>query len=286
MGTKIEWVDTSWNPIIGCSKISPGCQNCFAAKMAGRLANMGQISYKDVVLFEGSGDEDNPKTKFLGVWNGTTSLVRSVLDKPYSWKKPQTIFVCSMGDLFHDTVDFNDILEVMYVIAKCPRHTFKILTKRPQRMHEFFTDWIPNPFWINGDYLPNVWLGVTAENQEQADKRIPILLDIPAAKRFVSVEPMLSEVSFRWAKWKKISTEPSAATNHLDGLRMLDWVITGSESGPGRRPMDIEWVRSLKNQCVEAEVPIFLKQMYSESDGKKIKMPLFDGYVWNQKPTK
>ena len=291
MATKIEWVDTSWNPIVGCSKISTGCDNCFAAKMAGRLANMGQKPYMEVVRL--GQPVRNPfhkshKGKFIGVWNGTTFLVESALDKPYHWKKPWTIFVCSMSDLFHETVPFEWIDKVIDVIVECPQHTFKILTKRPEILKQYSD-------YNMAEAIPNIWLGVTAENQEQADKRIPILLQIPAAKRFVSIEPMLGPINLTDIDAEMAGHEEYIHINSLTGqhtdmgrpcnpVNKLDWVICGSESGHNRRPMNESWVRDLKNQCIITKTPFFLKQMHCEADGKKIKMPLFDGYVWNQRP--
>ncbi len=266
MATKIQWAEETWNPVVGCSKVSPGCNNCYAERMAKRLCAMGQENYFPVV---------NP-----GGWTGKTHLVESALSKPLHWKKPRTIFVCSMGDLFHESISFNDILEVMYIIHRCPQHTFLFLTKRPQRMHEFFTDWIPNPFWIHIDNMQNVWLGVTAENQEQADKRIPILLQIPAAKRFVSIEPMLGPIDLK-TEW--IEDELQAfGGNGANYFNSLGWVICGAESGPNRRDMSLCWVDSLKDQCVNAGVSFFFKQMYQGN--KKIKMPELDGQIWNQTP--
>ena len=275
MGTKIEWAEETWNPIIGCSKVSPGCDHCYAEKMAGRLANMGQAPYMHVVREKlTTTDHMSPPELdyFLGKWRGKTYVKdHKAFQKPLHWKKPRTIFVCSMGDLFHETVSFNDILEVMHIIDKCPQHTFLILTKRPQRMHEFFTDWVPNPFWINGDFLPNVWLGVTAENQEMADERIPILLDIPAAKRFVSIEPMLGPVNLRELQplnsnlvYDSIFGREYHNYQQSDwyskSFNKLDWVICGGESGPGARPIHPDWVRSIRDQCSNACTPFMLKQ--------------------------
>ena len=314
MGTKIEWAEETWNPIIGCSKVSPGCTNCYAERMAGRLANISaQVeNYGNVVNWQD--DEEPHEIKALGKWTGKTHFVESALEKPIHWKKPRTIFVCSMGDLFHETVSFNDILEVMYIIDRCPQHTFLLLTKRPERMHEFFTSWVPNPFWINGDYLPNVWLGVTAENQEMANERIPILLDIPAAKRFVSIEPMLGPVEF-----PKVPMTRSAKLDIIMQRTSLDWIICGGESGPKARPMHPNWARSIRDQCVAAKIPFMFKQwgewvdefhpsavhgkhkitdrfvditsdgqdykgVYMYNVGKKAAGRKLDGKIWNQKP--
>ena len=264
MATKIEYVDTSWNPIPGCSKISVGCKNCFAEKMAKRLVGMGQENYYPVVDLRG--------------WTGRTHLIESALEKPHKWKKPLAIFVCSMGDLFHESTPFEWIDEVFDTMSSVPRHTYKILTKRPQRMAEYFKHLdqrIADAGFEGYDPPSFIWLGVTAENQEQADKRIPILLQIPAAKRFVSIEPMLGPMDI------EIYLNDGALCLETP-QPALDWVICGAESGPGRRPMNKEWVRSLKEQCVSANIPFFFKQMYEGN--KKVKMPLFEGEVWDQSP--
>ena len=251
MGTKIEWTEETWNPIIGCSKVSPGCDNCYAERMAKRLANMPNTLHYQAVTCPGPHQE--PKG-----WNGKTYLVESALSKPLHWKKPRTIFICSMGDLFHETVALTSIMEVMYVINKCPQHTFLILTKRPKRMYEYFMEWVPNPFGSPFSPLSNIWIGVTAENQEAANKRIPILLQIPAAKRFVSIEPMLGAVDLKneWIE-KELQSVGGAGSAFFPSI---DWVICGGESGPGARPMYPDWVRSIKKQCNKADVPFFFKQ--------------------------
>ena len=263
MGTKIEWTEETWNPIIGCSKVSPGCDNCYAERMACRLAHMDNRNYQDVT---GS----NSNRTWFDNWNGKTAFVESALEKPLHWKKPRRIFVCSMGDLFHESVPFEWIDKVFAVMAICPHHTFQVLTKRPGRMLDYLSDpktqiGIPgvcssktntkidlNKFFAAAGWpIKNVMLGVTAENQEQADKRIPILLQIPAAKRFVSVEPMLGPVDLEKNISEHCLIKPAA---------FLDWVICGGESGPGARPMYPDWVRSLRDQCKAAGVPFFFKQ--------------------------
>ncbi len=225
MGTKIEWTDETWNPVTGCTKISTGCKNCYAERMAKRLA--GRFGYPeaphqfDVTLhFDRLGD-------------------------PLKWrKKPRMVFVCSMGDLFHPKVPDDFIMRVFRIMGRsnANRNIFQILTKRPERMR----DWV-NEYVVDYDNRPapfkNIWLGVTAENQETADLRIPTLLDTPAAVRFVSAEPLLGPINLdNWAK-------------------IVDWVIVGGESGNGFREMDPEWARSIKRQCAEANVPFFMKQM-------------------------
>ena len=246
--TKIEWAEESWNPVTGCTKISPGCKNCYAEKMSKRLA--GRFGYPAADPFE-------------------VTLHPDKITEPLSWKKPRRIFVCSMGDLFHDDVLDRWIAEVFKIIGMCwaakdsrKDHIFMILTKRPERTRNFFRDW---PLFEN---LPNVWLGVTAENQEQADARIPVLLSIPAAKRFVSIEPMLGPVDLN----DMLHPHNLGSFSSLTGIHnwgkphkekeygTLDLVICGGESGPGARPVHTDWVRGVRDQCKEAGVPFFFKQ--------------------------
>lgn len=265
--TKISWTDASWNVIVGCSKCSPGCLNCYAEKMAVRLAFMGNEAYAKVV---------NRGT--VNSWNGKTCFNAIALNKPLHWKKPRKIFVCSMGDLFHESVPFEWIDKVFAVMALCPQHTFQVLTKRADRMKEYFNRHVKMrtedfASEMSGKQirltdrwpLPNVWLGVTAENQEMADKRIPILLQTPAAKRFVSVEPMLGPVDLTYRY------DGSGST--ITRLDLLDWVIVGAESGAGRRKCVNEWIIKIENQCADAGVPIFVKQIQDTKTGKLIKDP-------------
>jgi protein gp37 len=266
--SKIEWTDQTWNPIIGCSKTSPGCDNCYAEKMAGRLANLPYSEYGRVVIAQMFQDT---KPLFSNKWNGTTHFIESALEKPLKRKskKPIKYFVCSMGDLFHESVPFEWIAKVYDIIAQSRQHTFQILTKRPERMLEFF-QWFGTQFKESGfdsvptqstnpfDYfevLPNLWLGVSAENQNFAIDRILTLLEIPATKHFVSLEPLLGEINL-------LPFLPSSNPNVplYEGNRFLDWVILGGESGPNARPMHPDWVRSIRHQCQAASVPFFFKQ--------------------------
>lgn len=257
--TKIKWTNETWNPIIGCSKVSAGCKNCYAEKMAHRLSLMEKTEYYNNVVWW---DKKN-----WGKWNGKTHFVESALDKPFRWKKPRMIFVCSMGDLFHESVSFNFIDEVFSRIYQLPYHTFQILTKRPERMKEYFDGCLK--------IMGNVWLGVTAENQEQANKRIPVLLQTPAKVRFVSVEPMLGDVDLN----EKELICKSYSNGKLTIGKYLDWVICGGESGHSARPINQDWVRSLRDQCESANVPFFFKQWHKKSDGS-----LIDGKEYKQFP--
>jgi len=166
-------------------------------------------------------------------------------NEPFGWRKPKKIFVCSMGDLFHEDVPFPWINEVFSVIQRCAHHRFMVLTKRPERMRNYISKVLQVRGWPESDIpFPNVWMGITAETQRRADERIPVLLEIPAARRFVSVEPMLGPVDL--SQW-------------LGRSGGLDWVICGGETGPGARPVHPDWVRSLRDQCQIAGVPFFFK---------------------------
>lgn len=238
MGTKIEWADRVWNPTTGCTKISDGCRSCYAERIAKRF--WGNRRFADV--------QCHPER----------------LEEPLHWKKPQRIFVNSMSDLFHDDIPLEFLTDVFAIMAKAQNHTFMILTKRPERMRDIISGRLSdqfvqvfrqkynhhNPVCILGK---NVWLGVTAENQDAADARIPILLNTPAAVRFVSVEPMLSPMFFP-AQWMDYGRY-----GQYD-MPTLDWVICGPETGPGARPMKREWIETLYEQCLSAKVPFFDKK--------------------------
>ena len=252
MGTKIAWTDETWQPVVGCSKVSEGCCNCYAERMAGRLANMGQAKYMMVVSQKaGTGTiKYNKRAIYLQKWNGKTYCDESALDKPLHWKKPRRIFVCSMGDLFHKSVPFGFIEKVMAVIEDCPQHTFQILTKRPGIMLEYFNG-LGKRYELS--CLPNLWPGVTIESPNHW-KRAKILQEIPAPIKFLSLEPLLADLG------------------DLD-LRDISWVIVGCESGPKRRECKIEWVLNIVDQCRTANVPLFVKQLHDQNTGELIKCP-------------
>ena len=251
--SKIEWCDETINPIIGCSKISEGCKNCYAARMARRLA----------------GNPATPQYKNIADWDGETAFVSSVLKRIPG--KGKRLFVGSMGGLFHDSVSEEWINKVCANIINNRRHTFLILTKRPKRMNEYFGKlWkkfemasVYNLACPTIRFIPNLWLGVTCENQRTADERIPLLLQTPAAKRFVSVEPMLEPISL--AEYYKEEGNGSYSV----WLDYLDWVICGAETGPRKRPMNQEWAEDLHAQCRKASVPFFGKK---DSDGNALKV--------------
>lgn len=267
-GTKIEWTDATWNPVVGCSRVSEGCRHCYAERMAGRLASMGHKQYQSVI----QGHR----------WNAKTTLVDSVLEQPLNWRKPRRVFVCSMSDLFHETVPFDWIDRVFAVMALCPQHTFQVLTKRPERAAEWY-EYAVNldnfqeeldrltllvegePFAYrqvaDGDWpINNVWLGTSIENHQAADERIPHLLRCPAAVRWLSVEPMLGPVCLGDIEmWR---SEDAGVLAPCSAPQMdIDWVVIGCESGPGRRPMDLAWARDVIRQCDAAGVPVFVKQL-------------------------
>lgn len=259
--SKIEWTDQTWNPIVGCSKISAGCENCYAEKMAGRLATMGNIDYMRVTLQkDGTGIIKHYKPAvYLPKWNGRTVFVKSGIDKPLKRKKPTVYFVCSMGDIFHESVPFEWIDKVMAVVWQSLQHKFIILTKRAERMNQYFTDgetlskihkllpadshgsFDPEMYWP----LDNLILGVTVENQEMMDLRVGYLLELARMgwTTMVSVEPMLENIDL-----------------YHYGVQ-LDWVIVGCESGHNRRPCKTEWVESVVSQCQSGDVPVFVKQL-------------------------
>jgi protein gp37 len=244
--TKIEWTDASWNPVTGCSKVSSGCMNCYVERMAKRLA--GRAGYP----------AENPFA---------VTLHPDRLNEPLRWRKPRRVFVCSMGDLFHKDVPFEFVRRVWATMLSAPQHTYQVLTKRPERMAEFFqwNDESGQPWRVEPN-RSHIWLGTSVENQATADERIPHLLRCPAAVRFVSYEPALGPVSFRWLRaWEGSQRgsclNPVGGTNEYDGLRKLDWIIAGGESGPHARPCFIEWIRTVVEQCRAAGVPVFVKQL-------------------------
>lgn len=308
VNTSIEWTDSTWNCLRGCTRVSEGCRNCYAEKVAYRFSGEG-LPYQGLAVLKNG----HPS------WTGKVEFVEKHLLDPLKWgliyagpntePRSRRIFVNSMSDLFHENVTDEMRDKIFAVMALCPRHIFQVLTKRPERMLEWFGKKITNtmskqacwtapwrvwrqstdvqieakretfnPFHWAGDEreeiapwpLPNVWLGVSVENQATADARIPLLLQTPAAVRFISAEPLLGPISLRW---KNSTFDPHprherpnpdergrVSTNEYDGLRELDWVICGGESGPGARPMHPDWARSLRDQCAAAGVPFFFKQ--------------------------
>lgn len=242
--SKIEWTDETWNPVLGCSKVSPGCQNCYAVTMSHRVESMGNPNYTGLTVKHPNGQRD---------WSGKVVCLEDRLAIPLKWKKPRRIFVNSMSDLFHEDVPESFIRAVFSVCASARQHKFQILTKRPERMREILDRIKYDMLAIRPGYgakLPNVWLGTSVENQQTADERIPHLLQTPAAVRFLSCEPLLGPVDLR-PSW----LNPTRQNNNP-----ISWVIVGGESGPKARPMHPDWARSLRDQCQAANVPFFFKQ--------------------------
>lgn len=236
--SRIQWTNHTWNIVTGCQKVSPGCENCYAITMSKRLQAMAVAdrSNKGALKYLGTVDGND--------WSGKVFCHPEVLEEPLRWKKPSMIFVCSMADLFHHDVPAAFILKMLDVMASRPQHTFQILTKRPERAVALVR--LAREEWQGHlkrqDLFPdNVWFGVTCENQKLLDKRLPILMQIPAKVRWLSVEPMLGPI-------------------RLPENCGVDWIVVGGESGPNARPMNPAWARSLRDQCRNQAIPYFFKQ--------------------------
>lgn len=291
--TGISWTDATWNPIVGCSVVSPGCTNCYAMRDAARIvrcsAGAGRASH-----YEGTIEP----SKAGPVWTGEVMLAPGhILERPLSWQKPRRVFVNSMGDLSHESVPDEWIDHVFAVMALAPQHTFQVLTKRSARMREYLSgealrrvaraaNRIRTVDGLIGWPLPNVWLGVTAEDQTRANERIPDLLATPAAVRFVSCEPMLGPVDLTqigggYTIFDSLSGREETHSGSLyKRVPSLDWVICGGESGPNARPMHPDWARGLRDQCAAAGVPFHFKQW-----GKRHAGRLLDGVAHLEFPT-
>ena len=288
----IEWTDATWNPVVGCSRVSAGCQNCYAE----RVAHRGMAEQHRGLTIAG---EKAPR------WNGQVRFVPHVLDKPLRWTKPRRVFVNSLSDLFHEGVSNEQIAAVFGVMAGAPQHTFQVLTKRPERMAEWFR-WAesndhasplsaacehavaqlvercvafqagPGLTWP----LPNVWLGVSVEDQATAEERVPLLLNTPAALRWVSYEPALGPVRFE----ALVDDEIGASWNAFEAG--LHWVVVGGESGPSARPFNIKWAMDTVRSGANAGVPVFVKQLGSQPRDGALCVPLRDrkGGDWDEWP--
>lgn len=237
--TKIEWTDKTWNPVTGCTKKSEGCVHCYAEVMARRLKGKGQLKYRNAF---------------------SLTLHPEDLDEPKKWRKPHNIFICSMGDLFHEDVPFEFVDKVMKTIRETPWHRYQILTKRAERMEEYF---------LSHSVPSNAWLGVTVEVQRTLS-RIDNLRHLPASVRFLSCEPLLEDLG------------------HMD-LEGVDWIIVGGESGTQARPMKEEWVLNIKRQAEEQDIAFFFKQWGTWSrDGvkrnKHVNGKLLEGKIIQQMP--
>lgn len=294
--TGISWTDATWNPIRGCSRVSEGCRNCYAERVAARFSGPGQP-------YEGLAT--------VARWTGAVRMAPEHLADPLRWRKPRRIFVNSMSDLFHEALTNEQIAAVFGVMAAAPQHTFQVLTKRAKRMREWFA-WVEKraedgkrmfpdddrewrirqmltvELGATGNRvvhhggpwpLPNVWIGVSVENQAAADERIPELLATPAAVRFLSCEPLLERVDLDAVQipGEREGLRFSALRHQHDDRFgssdvLIDWVIAGCESGRGARPCDVAWLRSLRDQCSAAAVPFFLKQSQAQSIDRTVKI--------------
>jgi protein gp37 len=268
MSTGIQWTDETWNPIRGCSLVSAGCKNCYAMGVAARFSGPG-LAYEGLARRRSNGKPQ---------WTGEVRVIESHMNDPLKWRKPRRIFVNSMSDLFHENVSNETILRVWEVMEKASHHTFQILTKRPARMLDFLGG--SSGAGLSAPPLPNVWLGVSIENQETADERIPLLLQTPAAVRFISAEPLLGPIDI------SLYLEEEG---YIDDqyVRPLDWVIVGGESGRDARPCDLEWIRDIRAQCGFNGVACFVKQLGKWVVGDHEELPrimnrwlLSDGSQW------
>jgi protein gp37 len=232
LGSTIEWTDATWNPVTGCTKVSAGCKNCYAERMAKRLQAMGVAQYRDGFRL---------------------TLQPKMLDLPRRWRRPRRIFVNSMSDLFHKDVPLEYIQRVFRVMNECPQHVFQVLTKRPE---------IAAAFAEELSWSDNIWMGTSVENALVLH-RIESLGKVPAAIRFLSIEPLIGPL-------------PKLP---LDGIH---WVIVGGESGPGARPVNPEWVRQIRERCLTNDVPFFFKQWGGFQKSRTGRC--LDGRTWDGMP--
>jgi protein gp37 len=242
--TSIEWTDATWNPVAGCTVLTAGCTNCYAMRMAARLEAMGTAKYRGLTRKSGQ----------RTVWTGKVRLDHASLDAPKTWSKPRKVFVNSMSDLFHDDVPIEFIARVWDVMKETPRHTYQILTKRPERMAQILTQ--------SFEILPNVWLGASVEDSRVLD-RLDALRRVPAAIRFVSLEPLIGSV----------------AQSDLTGIH---WAIVGGESGPRAREMKPEWVDEIEAMCRLSGTAFFFKQWGGKN--KKAAGRLLRGRTYDELP--
>ena len=292
--SKISWTEATWNPVIGCKRVSPGCDHCYAFQ----LHDQRYIAWKRGRMPDAPAQYHKPFSQI--------QLMEDRLDQPLHWRKPRRIFVNSLSDLFHEDVPEKFIARLFAVMAVARQHTYQVLTKRPERMErvvgeEWFVDMVAEalkplvakhdlgPFYI--DFirrvwpLPNVWLGTSVEDQERAKERIPRLIRTPAAIRFLSCEPLLGPIDLKRAAWSgdgpRIIITPEQALTGRWGHHVLDWVIVGGESGPHYREMDLDWARQIRDDCLAAGVAFFYKQSSGRRSGMN---PTLDGVEWHQYP--
>ena len=252
--TKIEWTDEVWNPLTGCTRVSPGCDHCYMFALYPRLKGMDVRGY-----------EESPDI---------LTLLPGRLDQPLKWMKPRKVFVNSMSDLFHSDVPFEFItrvFDVMYQASVQRGHIFQVLTKRPGRAAGWWEKYRDR---YDGMWPSGVWLGTSVETQKYAP-RIKVLARVPAAVRFISAEPLLGPLNLG----------PFMETCDSSSRPALDWIIVGGESGVGARPMEMEWARSLRDQAIRYGVPFFLKQLGGVRDKRSNDKALLDGRLWNDSPS-
>ncbi len=240
----IEWTECTWNPVRGCSRCSPGCEHCYAERMASRFSGPGK-PYEGLAMFTPAGPR----------WTNRVQLIPDLLDQPLRWRKPRTIFVNSMSDLFHEHVPESFVRQTFEVMKQAHHHIFQVLTKRADRLAALSQQLA---------WAPHIWMGVSIENDDYVH-RLNSLRETGARIKFLSLEPLLG---------------PLPNLN----LHGIDWVIVGGESGPGARPMQADWVRDIRDQCVATNVPFFFKQWGGLS--KKKSGRTLDGQTWDQTPAR
>jgi len=282
--TAIEWTDATWNPTTGCTQVSPGCDHCYALTLSERFRGVPGHYFE----------------------NGFDVQLRpDKLDQPLRWKKPRRIFVNSMSDLFHDDIPDEYIAKVFAVMAAAHQHTFQLLTKRHGRMRsllnnlgfqamvasEFlYGDLIPDTALTPGPWpLPNVWVGVSVENQQWADIRIPALIDTPAGVRFLSCEPLLGPVDLSAHLPASQSWHHADYGTQYDVETLIDWVIVGGESGRGARPMDPAWARGIRDDCTSNNIAFHFKQWGAYGPDGRLRPKHdngreLDGRTWDEFP--
>lgn len=342
--SKISWTDATWNPVVGCSPVSPGCANCYAAEVAASLERRGVVQYLGTTKTTLAGGAASQRGA-IHKWTGRINLVEHALRLPLTWRKPRRIFVNSMSDLFHERISDDELDRIFAIMALCQRHTFQVLTKRAERMAEYFAnlqrvadDWAPrtkdgrftpadvlNCRWVSVNTvrvagerqclgeafpgtpwpLPNVWLGVSVEDAkpERLD-RVRQLLSIPAAVKFLSIEPLLGEMTtlplilrkcdhegcsrpgeyFGWNIWGKGfdtgTTYCPTCKFAMKAIGKIDWVIVGGESGNRYRDCDVAWINSIARQCQGAGVPVWVKQDCGRKPEQQGRIP---DEIWNLK---
>jgi protein gp37 len=258
--TRIEWTERTWNPVTGCDRVSPGCDHCYALTLAARLKAMGSRRYQL---------DGHPVTSGPGFG---LQLHHDLVDAPRHWRKPAVVFVNSMSDLFHERIPFEFLRAVFATMEATPQHTYQVLTKRATHLTRV-ADRLPWP--------PNVWMGVTVENQAAVERRARRLLRVHPAVRFLSVEPMIGPVDLEPLLW-------DLGRADLDGVcqrrGLLHWVIAGGESGPHARACEMRWLRDLRDQCAAAGIPFFLKQLGGHPDKRGHEKAVLDGRRWLEMP--